>query len=213
MSHLAYRLSYTRTPVPKNCLSIVKNSKQSGFEHSQALQKASILDRLIEFFKRVIGLKSQPQQQQSCTPPLHKIHLQVNTDLNELDRILRWLDQLEHLPIPKTVWWQCQLALVEGFTNAVRHAHKGLPMETPIDLEVTVFQESLEIRIWDYGTPFDLEAKLKELREVERDPLDCGGGNGLRLILKMADRVDYKRTSNRRNYLVVVKRLLPSANL
>ena len=61
---------------------------------------------------------------------------------------------------------QGQLAVAEGFTNAVRHAHKGLPLETPIKLEVTVFNERLEIKIWDYGQPFDLEARVKEFRQV-----------------------------------------------
>jgi anti-sigma regulatory factor (Ser/Thr protein kinase) len=29
----------------------------------------------------------------------------------------------------------------EAFTNAVRHAHKNLPRETPIELEITVVNE------------------------------------------------------------------------
>jgi serine/threonine-protein kinase RsbW len=52
--------------------------------------------------------------------------------------------------------------VIEGFTNAVRHAHKNLPRETPIELEITVFNERLEIKIWDSGKPFDFKAKLKE---------------------------------------------------
>ena len=50
----------------------------------------------------------------------------------------------------------------EACTNAVRHAHKNLPRETRIDLEITVFNERLEIQIWDRGKPFDFKAKLKE---------------------------------------------------
>jgi serine/threonine-protein kinase RsbW len=50
----------------------------------------------------------------------------------------------------------------EAFTNAVRHAHKNLPRETRIDLEITVFNARLEIKIWDWGELFDLQAKLKE---------------------------------------------------
>lgn len=95
--------------------------------------------------------------------------LQANTDLNELENILQWFKQLEHLPIPKTAWVHRQLALAEGFTNAVRHAHKGLPLETPIELEVTVFNERLEIRIWDCRQLFDLEAKLRELKERDQE--------------------------------------------
>jgi serine/threonine-protein kinase RsbW len=50
----------------------------------------------------------------------------------------------------------------EAFTNAVRHAHKNLPRETPFELEITVFNERLEIKIWDWGEPFDFQPKLKE---------------------------------------------------
>jgi serine/threonine-protein kinase RsbW len=50
----------------------------------------------------------------------------------------------------------------EAFTNLVHHAHKNLPRETPIELEITVFNERLEIKIWDRGEPFDFQAKLKE---------------------------------------------------
>ncbi|MEG4999698.1 ATP-binding protein [Microcoleus sp. B4-D4] len=69
---------------------------------------------------------------------------------------------IEDLPIPEAVLQQCKLATIEGFTNAVRHAHKNLPFQTPIDLEITVFNERLEVKIWDMGEPFDLQAKLLE---------------------------------------------------
>jgi serine/threonine-protein kinase RsbW len=54
-----------------------------------------------------------------------------------------------------------------------------LPSETPIELEVTVFNDSLEMRIWDYGQPFDLEAKLSELREIDREQLEHKRGRVL----------------------------------
>jgi serine/threonine-protein kinase RsbW len=47
-------------------------------------------------------------------------------------------EQLAALPIPEAVSHQCILAVSEGCTNAVRHAHKNLPRETPIELEITV---------------------------------------------------------------------------
>jgi len=47
-------------------------------------------------------------------------------------------------------------------TNAVRHAQKNLPRETPIELEITVVNEGREIKIWDGREPFGFQAKLKE---------------------------------------------------
>ena len=209
MLRIANRLSYTRTPDQKNCLSIVKNYEQQGFDESQTPQKNGVLELLIEFFSPLNWLKYNHQAQASCDTPIQKINLQVNTDLQELERVLEWFNQLEHLPISKQVWAQCQLVLAEGFTNAVRHAHKNFPLETPIELEVTVFKESLEIKIWDYGQPFDLEAKLSEVREIEPDILS-EGGRGLSFITKLATRVSYTRTSDERNCLVIVKNLPPS---
>ncbi|MEG4961223.1 MULTISPECIES: ATP-binding protein [unclassified Microcoleus] len=57
----------------------------------------------------------------------------------------------------------CKLAAIEGFAHAVRHAHKNQSVETPkIELAIAVFNERLEIEIWDWGKPFDLKTKLKE---------------------------------------------------
>jgi len=50
----------------------------------------------------------------------------------------------------------------EACTNAVRPTHKNMPRATPIYLEITVFNERLEIKNWDWGEPFDFKAKLKE---------------------------------------------------
>ena len=79
-----------------------------------------------------------------------------------MTEVLEWIEQLEYLPIPEAVLQQCKLVAIEGFTNAVRHAHKTLPSDTPIELAIAVFADRLEIEIWDWGQPFDLKAKLKE---------------------------------------------------
>jgi serine/threonine-protein kinase RsbW len=164
MSQIADELSYTRTPTQRNCLLIVKNYQQQCLEQSHAPPKTSVLSPLIEFFNYLKGVKDKVYRYQLHNSLIQKIHLQVNTDLNELDQILQWFNQVELLPISKILWCQCQLALVEGFTNAVRHAHKGLPLETPIELEVTVFKECLKIRIWDYGQPYLFDPNMLKLR-------------------------------------------------
>jgi serine/threonine-protein kinase RsbW len=60
---------------------------------------------------------------------------------NAVAQALSPVEQLAALPIPEAVLHQCILAVSEAFTNAVRHAHKNLPRETPIELEITVFNE------------------------------------------------------------------------
>jgi len=141
------------------------------------------------------------------SPVPGKAHLQVNSDLNELDPVLSWFAQLHQSPIPTSVWLRCQLALAEGFTNGVRHAHQGKPPDTQIDIEVALFPEHLEIRVWDDGAPFDLEKKIRELS----DQIDTtsGGGRGLKLMRDCCDFLSYRPTDDNRNCLLMVKRYWP----
>lgn len=141
--------------------------------------------------------------------PIHKDYLQVNTDLNALTLVLAWFDQFNCPPVSYQTWLECQLALAEGFTNAVRHAHQGQPIERLIDIEVVIFPEWLEMRVWDYGEPFNLTQKLDALPQ-ETD-MDAEGGRGLKLMQRIADSLSYTRTEDDRNCLLIVKRYLEDA--
>jgi serine/threonine-protein kinase RsbW len=140
----------------------------------------------------------------------HKAHLQVLSALEELDRVLSWFDQFNHPALPYTVWLQCQLALAEGFTNAVRHAHKDQPATIPIDIEVILCDSpepqqgncTLELRIWDYGAEFNLSEAVEQIPQVTED---AEGGRGLKLMSKLADVLTYTRIANNRNCLLIVK--------
>lgn len=138
---------------------------------------------------------------------LKKADLQVNTGLSALDRVLSWFAQLYEQRIPTSVWIRCQLALAEGFTNAVRHAHEGKRPDLPVDIEVAVCTESVEIKIWDSGAAFDLEQKIKDMSE-KIDP-EASGGRGLKLMKDIADSLSYTRTANDRNCLSIVKNYTP----
>jgi len=139
--------------------------------------------------------------------PLKRAYLQVNTDLNALTQVLAWFDQFNCSPLPYQVWLECQLAIAEGFTNAVRHAHRGQPAELVIDLEVAIAPEHLELKIWDQGEPFDLLGKLKSLPE-EMDST-AEGGRGLKLIERIADALSYDRSADERNCLLIIKYYSP----
>ncbi|MDX2213256.1 MAG: anti-sigma regulatory factor [Oculatellaceae cyanobacterium bins.114] len=139
-----------------------------------------------------------------------KAHLRTNTDLHALAQVLAWFDQFNHSTIPHSVWLQCQLALAEGFTNAVRHAHKGQPSDTVIDIEVVVLEGCLEIRIWDFGAGFDLEKTLARLsKDVNHE---AEGGRGLKLMHRMADVLSYTRTPDQRNCLLIIKKYQTTVN-
>lgn len=133
----------------------------------------------------------------------HKSSKQFKSDIKALEEVLSWFDQLNQPSIPKKVWLQCQLALAEGFTNAVRHAHKGLPTDVVIDLEVRVYPHSLELRIWDQGPPFDLEQWLRA--HEHKVDANAGGGRGIEILQKIADKLSYTPMDDSRNCLLIVK--------
>ena len=140
--------------------------------------------------------------------PLKQDRLEVETDLHAVTKVLQWFEDFTKPMLPQPSQSQCQLAFVEGFTNAVRHAHHNLPPTTPIELELKIFPDSLEMRIWDQGPPFDLQAKLQEAldRQKDIDPLSAEGGRGLIFMHQLMDEVAYLRVDNERNCLLMRKR-------
>ena len=137
-------------------------------------------------------------------PQVKQYHLQVKTELEALKEVLQWFESLVFPLVPQKMGWQCEVALVEAFTNAVRHAHHNLPKTTPIDLEVKLLPNFLEMRIWDRGQPFDIEAKLQK-SETDADVMEREGGRGLQFINKLTDELQYLNLPNHRNCLVMRK--------
>lgn len=133
--------------------------------------------------------------------------LRVNTELEALIPVLHWFEQeTEHLT-PKAIVWQCKLALAEGFTNTVRYAHENLPQQTPIDLELMLFPDAIEIRLWNFGEPFDLNQTLTELQNSSVDPLEKEGDRGLIFMNALMDELHYIRQADQRNCLIMRKKL------
>ena len=133
----------------------------------------------------------------------HVARILVSTDLHCLKQVLSWFDQCRQPSSPHFVWLQCQLALAEAFTNAVRHAHRDKPQETPIEIEVSASDRAIELRIWDMGAGFNLEHCLQ--RGQRRVDTSAEGGRGLSIIQQMADGLSYSRMPDQRNCLVIIK--------
>lgn len=139
---------------------------------------------------------------------LGQFRLQVKTELEALTEVLNWFEQVTQSFLLPKCRWQCKLALAEGFTNAVRHAHHNLSLTTPINLEVNRFPHYLEIRIYDWGQPFDLLAKLRSLREGESNYLEREGARGLLFMQELTDDIQYQRLSQGGNCLILRKQIL-----
>ena len=130
------------------------------------------------------------------------IFLQVTNNLNELINVLTWFDRLPHDSVPKSDWLYCKTSLAEIFTNAVRHAHKNMPVETPISIEASLSNNTIEIKVFDYGDGFDLSDKLSTLDDIDIYAL---GGRGLYLISQMVDVFSSTKTSDGRNCMLIIK--------
>lgn len=139
--------------------------------------------------------------------------IQVNSDIYALAELQEWFQRLQNF-LPKPTWMQCNLVLVEVFTNVVSYAHDGLSEETPIDIEVTLHESEnfLELRIWDYGEPFNLEAEIersareayknKDFANIDDIPT---GGRGLMIVKSIADNITYRTMADGRNCFVMTK--------
>ena len=134
---------------------------------------------------------------------LKQDQLIVQSKLEDLVQVQEWFDRFcsaSQLPWLEAVFDQVNLALAEGFTNAVRHAHADLPTDTPIEIDLLLWQEKLEVQVWDMGGPFDPD----QLAEPQPGTLK-EGGYGWFLIRRLADNVDYERNDLGRNCLRIVK--------
>jgi serine/threonine-protein kinase RsbW len=137
-------------------------------------------------------------------PVLKTKRIHVNTDLNKLSNILDWFQGLNQASVSAEDWMQCQIALAEGFTNVVRHAHQSLPPQTIIEIDVNFYPNHVEMRIWDCGPPFSLMEHLDQHRASVTDA--SSSGRGLMLLQKIANELDYRRVDETRNCLCLIKR-------
>jgi serine/threonine-protein kinase RsbW len=129
--------------------------------------------------------------------------LKVKSDLIVQAQVQKWfeqfcLDNICHKYSSNHQFYRLNLALAEGFSNAVRHAHQSLPTDTIIEIELAIFDGRIEIRIWDQGEPFNPDA----IEEPEPGTL-CEGGYGWFLLRRLADKVVYNRCQDGRNCLLI----------
>lgn len=122
---------------------------------------------------------------------LKRVHLSVSSHLEELAAVQQWFQSRIFFLAEGSPWImeqfdQLNLALAEGFTNAVRHAHVNLPSSTPIEIELIVAPKQVEIRIFDRGDPFDPDSLGEPQPGILRE-----GGYGWFLLRRLADQVTY----------------------
>lgn len=96
--------------------------------------------------------------------------LTVESNLSQLPIVVEWFTQFKQSVLPHERWLQANMALIEGFTNAVRHAHHSLRTAPPISLEAGLSSELFWFEIWDRGSPYNLDEALDHLQNQLKSP-------------------------------------------
>ncbi|ABA20287.1 Putative Anti-Sigma regulatory factor (Ser/Thr protein kinase) [Trichormus variabilis ATCC 29413] len=120
-----------------------------------------------------------------------KSELHVPSDLNYLNIVEHWLLGCLKIQLGESVDWSRQssrlrLALVEAYSNVVRHAHKEQP-NLPVLLRLEFKERDIALEIWDYGTGFDMSTYFPPNPGDRQE-----GGYGWLIMNRLMDKVEYQ---------------------
>ncbi|MBD2325960.1 anti-sigma regulatory factor [Alkalinema sp. FACHB-956] len=140
-----------------------------------------------------------------------KTELHVPSDLRFLAVVEHWLLDSLQLEIGNVVDWSRQstrlrLALVEAYSNVVRHAHRDQP-NLPVILRLELHDRDLALEIWDCGqgyNPSDYKPPTPEDKQEH--------GYGWLILNRLMDRVEYCLQVDGRNCLKLEANL-PNASV
>jgi serine/threonine-protein kinase RsbW len=129
-----------------------------------------------------------------------KTELHVPSDLKFLAVVESWLLGSLQVELGDSVDWQRQsnrlrLALVEAYSNVVRHAHRNRP-NLPVLMRLELKERDLVLEIWDCGKGFDLSTYLPPKPDDRQE-----SGYGWLIMNRLMDRVEYRLQVNGRNCL------------
>ncbi|MEP0749835.1 anti-sigma regulatory factor [Trichocoleus sp. DQ-A2] len=111
-----------------------------------------------------------------------------------------WLLGCLEVELTDSVDWPRQsnrlrLALVEAYSNVVRHAHKEQP-NLPVLIRLELKNRDIALEIWDHGQGFDLSTYLPPTPNDKQE-----SGYGWLIMNRLMDRVEYRLQVNGRNCL------------
>ncbi|MEQ8385116.1 MAG: anti-sigma regulatory factor [Coleofasciculus sp. D1-CHI-01] len=129
-----------------------------------------------------------------------KTELHVPSDLKFLTIVESWLLGSLEVALGDSVDWQHQssrlrLALVEAYSNVVRHAHRDQP-NLPILIRLELKERDIALEIWDHGKGYDITNYNQPSPEAKQE-----SGYGWLIMQKLMDRVEYRLQINGRNCL------------
>jgi serine/threonine-protein kinase RsbW len=117
--------------------------------------------------------------------------ISLESSLENLPELLLWFKSFNRLPLPTPIWIQGQTGLMEAFSNAVRHAHRGLVPPPKVGVAVNLAPEGIQIKVIDGGPPYDFDAALEAVEAIVTapgfNPLDREAHWGQVLLLRLRD--------------------------
>lgn len=135
-----------------------------------------------------------------------KTELHVPSDLRFLSVVEKWLLGCLEVELGDSLDWQKQsnrlrLALVEAYSNVVRHAHKDQP-NLPVLIRLELKGREIALEVWDYGQGFDLSTYLPPNPEDKQE-----NGYGWLIMNRLMDKVEYRLQVNGCNCLKLETKL------
>ena len=129
-----------------------------------------------------------------------RTELNVPSDLKFLAIVESWLLGCLEVELGDSVDWPRQsnrlrLALVEAYSNVVRHAHRDQP-NLPVSIRLELKSRDIALEVWDHGKGYDLATYLPPNPEEKQE-----GGYGWLIMNRLMDRVEYRLQIDGRNCL------------
>ena len=120
-----------------------------------------------------------------------KSEINVPSDLKFLNIVENWLMGCLETELKESVDWSRQssrlrLALVEAYSNVVRHAHKDQPY-LPVLIRLELKEQDIALEVWDCGEGYDLSEYLAPNPLAKQE-----GGYGWLIINRLMDKVEYQ---------------------
>lgn len=130
--------------------------------------------------------------------------LTVASQLDELTGVRRFIEAIcRHGGLDTQTTAAIVLAVHEAAANVIRHAHR-CQADLPLHIRCAWLAEGLEVRLDDFGQPFDINA----IPEI--DPAELReGGRGVYLMRVLMDELVTIPRGDRGNTLRMVKRCRP----
>jgi len=139
---------------------------------------------------------------ESTAAPFPEEHLEIKSDLNELERVREFVRKFCNQVSPDNLAPSrvdlIELALNEAVVNVIKHAYRNIP-DKPVRIEARLSPGQIVFRLYDWGRSFDQASVPPPTFDGSKDH-----GFGIYIIDQAVDEVEYTRDENGRNCATMI---------